>query len=131
MSDAFGQPQPVADVAFEGSGMNPAKMDEESLRRDRGAYPRAAPNDVITGDSAAKQFVERHGEDLRFSTLQNAWFKWNSRAGPKSRRALRSIGRVSWRAASPKMFPPVSGSKSTRQVLRLWRRKVANNRMWP
>ncbi len=68
--------------------MNQAEMDEESLRRDREAYPRAAPNDVINRNLAAKQFVERHGEDLRFCHSTNAWFKWNSRAWAKEQTGL-------------------------------------------
>jgi putative DNA primase/helicase len=35
-------------------------------------------NDIVTEDSAAMEFVERHGENLRFCHSTGAWFKWNA-----------------------------------------------------
>ena len=68
--------------------MTQAEMDEDILRRDREANPRTAPNDVITEDSAAKMFVERRGEDLRFCHSTGSWFRWNSRAWAKEQTGI-------------------------------------------
>src|SRR3954467_5223709 len=35
------------------------------------------PNDIVTEDSAARQFVELHGEKLRFCHSHGKWFRWN------------------------------------------------------
>ncbi|MCC8961724.1 hypothetical protein H8A95_05160 [Bradyrhizobium sp. Pear76] len=63
-------------------------MDEEALRQEREAYPRSMPNDVVTEDSAARQFVERFGENLRFCHSTGAWFRWNSRAWAKEQTGI-------------------------------------------
>lgn len=34
-------------------------------------------NDVVTEDSAAVLFVERHGEDIRYCHTKGAWFRWD------------------------------------------------------
>jgi putative DNA primase/helicase len=34
-------------------------------------------NDIVTEDSAAQQFVELHGDHLRFCHTRNSWFHWN------------------------------------------------------
>jgi putative DNA primase/helicase len=56
-----------------------AELDEETLRHDAAAHSRAARNEVVTEDYAAKRFVERHGEDLRYCHSTGAWFRWNTR----------------------------------------------------
>jgi len=35
------------------------------------------PNDIITEDSAAVEFVEKHGEHLRFCHSTGSWYNWN------------------------------------------------------
>lgn len=35
------------------------------------------PNDIITEDSAALDFVDAHCEDLRYCHTAGAWFRWN------------------------------------------------------
>src|SRR6266404_2980911 len=39
--------------------------------------PSSLLNDIVTEDSAAVQFVEQHGEDLRYCHSTGAWFRWN------------------------------------------------------
>jgi putative DNA primase/helicase len=34
-------------------------------------------NDIVTEDSAAMQFVEMHGNDLRFCHSSGGWYRWN------------------------------------------------------
>jgi putative DNA primase/helicase len=34
-------------------------------------------NDIVTEDSAAQQFVDLHGGDLRFCHAHGAWFRWD------------------------------------------------------
>ena len=34
-------------------------------------------NDIVTEDSAAVQFVEQHGENLRFCHSSGSWYRWN------------------------------------------------------
>lgn len=46
-----------------------------SARRFEPSPPLA--NDIVTEDSAALQFVELHGEDLRYCHSTGAWFRWN------------------------------------------------------
>jgi putative DNA primase/helicase len=36
--------------------------------------PSHLPNDIVTEDSAATEFVERHGQDLRYCHTAGAWF---------------------------------------------------------
>lgn len=36
-------------------------------------------NDIITEDSAAVQFVDLHGADLRYCHSTGAWFRWNNK----------------------------------------------------
>src|ERR1700759_5640029 len=36
------------------------------------------PNDIVTEDSAAVLFVERHCDNLRFCHSTGAWFRWNA-----------------------------------------------------
>lgn len=50
--------------------------DTEEIFSTRRAEPTFA-NDVITEDSAAMQFVDLHGDDLRFCHSTGAWFRWN------------------------------------------------------
>jgi putative DNA primase/helicase len=38
---------------------------------------RFVPNDIVTEDSAAQEFVERHGEDLRYCHSTGTWYRWN------------------------------------------------------
>lgn len=68
--------------------MTQAEMDEEALRQDREAQPRAMPNDVVTEDWAAKKFAERHGDDLRYCHSTGSWFRWNSRIWAKEQTGL-------------------------------------------
>lgn len=35
------------------------------------------PNDIVTEDSAAQQFVELHGDKLRYCHSHGKWFRWN------------------------------------------------------
>src|ERR1700756_4168345 len=41
------------------------------------AVHRLMPNDVISEDSAAQQFVELHGDTLRYCHSHGKWFRWN------------------------------------------------------
>jgi len=38
---------------------------------------RGRSNDIVTEDSAAIQFVEQHGEALRYCHSTGSWFRWN------------------------------------------------------
>ena len=38
---------------------------------------RFMPNDIVTEDSAAKHFVELHGDKIRYCHSQGKWFHWN------------------------------------------------------
>ncbi|MBR0901213.1 hypothetical protein JQ588_01005 [Bradyrhizobium liaoningense] len=39
---------------------------------------RSAPsNDIVTEDSAARDFIELHGSDLRYCHSAGTWFRWN------------------------------------------------------
>src|SRR5438309_2019141 len=38
---------------------------------------RLMPNDIVTEDSAAQQFVELHGDKLRYCHSHGKWFRWN------------------------------------------------------
>jgi putative DNA primase/helicase len=40
--------------------------------------PSSLPNDIVTEDSAALDFVERHHDALRYCHSSGAWFRWNS-----------------------------------------------------
>lgn len=37
----------------------------------------ALPNDIVTEDSAALQFVEKHGDELCYCHSTRSWFRWN------------------------------------------------------
>jgi len=52
---------------------------KDAERAARAAKKAAAslPNDIVTEDSAAMQFVEEHGDRLRFCHSTGAWFHWN------------------------------------------------------
>jgi putative DNA primase/helicase len=39
--------------------------------------PSSSPNDIVTEDSAAVEFVERHGDALRYCHSTGAWYRWN------------------------------------------------------
>jgi putative DNA primase/helicase len=39
--------------------------------------PSSLLNDIVTEDSAAVEFVEQHGNDLRYCHSTGAWFRWN------------------------------------------------------
>ena len=41
------------------------------------AVHRLMPNDIVTEDSAAKQFVELHGDKIRYCHSHGKWFHWN------------------------------------------------------
>ncbi|MGY4451939.1 phage/plasmid primase, P4 family [Bradyrhizobium sp. 482_C4_N1_1] len=41
------------------------------------AVHRMMPNDIVTEDSAAQQFVELHGDKLRHCHSHGKWFRWN------------------------------------------------------
>jgi putative DNA primase/helicase len=45
-------------------------------------------NDIVTEDSAALQFVETHGNDLRFCHATGAWFVWNGVYWQRNRKHL-------------------------------------------
>ena len=38
---------------------------------------RLMPNDIVTEDRAAQQFVELHGDKLRYCHSHGKWFRWN------------------------------------------------------
>jgi len=38
---------------------------------------RLTPNDIVTEDSAAQQFVELHGDMLRYCHSRGKWLRWN------------------------------------------------------
>jgi putative DNA primase/helicase len=40
--------------------------------------PSNLPNDIVTEDSAALEFVDRHGDALRYCHSTGAWFRWNT-----------------------------------------------------
>lgn len=50
------------------------KEAEKKLRAEKRV---ALPNDIVTEDSAAISFVERHSGDLRFCHSTGAWFRWD------------------------------------------------------
>jgi D5-like protein/bifunctional DNA primase/polymerase-like protein len=50
---------------------------EYSGSRTSEGKPAAGANDIVTEDSAAQQFVEDHGEELRFCHSHHTWFRWN------------------------------------------------------
>jgi putative DNA primase/helicase len=54
--------------------MNAAVSGNISIRR---LVP-SLPNDIVTEDSAALRFVQRHGQDLRYCHSTGAWFRWNT-----------------------------------------------------
>ena len=54
--------------------MNAAVSDKISIRR---LVP-SLPNDIVTEDSAALRFVERHGQDLRYCHSTGKWYRWNT-----------------------------------------------------
>jgi putative DNA primase/helicase len=41
------------------------------------AVHRMMPNDIVTEDSAAQQFIELHGDKLRHCHSHGKWFRWN------------------------------------------------------
>lgn len=43
------------------------------------ALQAARANDIITEDSAALQFVEKYGKELRYCHSTGSWFRWNDR----------------------------------------------------
>jgi putative DNA primase/helicase len=50
---------------------------KEAERRERAEKKSAIPNDIVTEDSAAVQFVEQHAGELRFCHSTGAWFRFN------------------------------------------------------
>jgi len=74
---AFGYPElerlfglPVATTVADWLGYNSG--------HDRPAKaPTAAETDIVTEDSAAQQFVDDHGGDLRYCHSHGSWFRWN------------------------------------------------------
>jgi putative DNA primase/helicase len=75
-------------VDCEGSVKTNADLDDEAMRQDAKAPPRGKPNDVVTEDSAARSFVERYGNDLRYCHSTGAWFRWNGRTWTRERTGL-------------------------------------------
>lgn len=74
---AFGYPElerlfglPVAATVADWLGYS-------SGRNGAAKTPIAAETDLVTEDSAAQQFVEQHGADLRYCRSHRAWFRWN------------------------------------------------------
>jgi putative DNA primase/helicase len=53
----------------------PVKAAEASFSKTR-FEPGSLPNDIVTEDSAAVQFVDRHCDALRYCHSTGAWFKW-------------------------------------------------------
>jgi putative DNA primase/helicase len=53
--------------------MNAAVSENISIHR---LVP-SLPNEIVTEDSAARRFVERHGRDHRFCHSTGRWFRWN------------------------------------------------------
>ncbi len=39
--------------------------------------PAGLSNDIVTQDSAALDFIEKHGSDLRYCCTSKNWFRWN------------------------------------------------------
>jgi putative DNA primase/helicase len=48
---------------------------QEAQRQRRPDKP--LPNDIVTEDSAAVEFVDLHGDGLRYCHSTGAWFRWN------------------------------------------------------
>mgnify|MGYP001089628777 CR=1 FL=1 len=48
---------------------------ERQFRQERKAS--TIPNDIVTEDSAAIQFVEERGDDLRYCHETGGWYRWN------------------------------------------------------
>jgi putative DNA primase/helicase len=81
-SHAYGYPElkevfdkPVADKAAEWLEY---KGEHAGHEQGTGTRPSAKlSNDIVTEDSAAQQFVELRGDDLKFCHTTDAWFRWN------------------------------------------------------
>jgi putative DNA primase/helicase len=54
-------------------------MDMKDAERKERAERKASaiPNDIVTEDSAAVQFVDQHGENLRYCHDTGSWYRWN------------------------------------------------------
>jgi putative DNA primase/helicase len=54
-------------------------MDMKDAERKERAERKAStiPNDIVTEDSAAVQFVDQHGENLRYCHDTGGWYRWN------------------------------------------------------
>lgn len=46
-------------------------------REERRQRKTTIPNDIVTEDSAAVQFVDQHGDGLRYCHSTGAWFRWD------------------------------------------------------
>jgi putative DNA primase/helicase len=65
--------------------MKPAISENVTLRR---LEPSGLANDIVTEDSAAVQFVELHGQDLRYCHSTDAWFRWNGTIWSKDQTSI-------------------------------------------
>jgi putative DNA primase/helicase len=65
--------------------MKPAISENITLHR---LEPSALANDIVTEDSAAVQFVELHGQDLRYCHSTSAWFRWNGKIWSKDQTSI-------------------------------------------
>jgi putative DNA primase/helicase len=50
---------------------------KEAERRQRAEKKQPLPNDIVTEDSAAQQFVDLHGQGLRYCHSTGSWYRWN------------------------------------------------------
>jgi putative DNA primase/helicase len=50
---------------------------KEAERKQRAEKKQSLPNDIVTEDSAAQQFVDLHGQGLRYCHSTGSWYRWN------------------------------------------------------
>jgi putative DNA primase/helicase len=63
------------------------KMAQDEFISSRRMEP-PPPNDIVTEDSAAVEFVSLHGENLRYCHDSGAWYRWNGNIWQKDRTGL-------------------------------------------
>jgi putative DNA primase/helicase len=81
MKELFGDK--IADKVAEWLDYQGAREDgrqpefREHASEGRFAGSAAAPNDIVTEDSAAQEFVDQHGDGLRYCHTRGSWFQWD------------------------------------------------------
>ena len=93
------------------------RTDEQALLRHR-----LMPNDIVTEDSAAQQFVELHGDELRYCHSHGKWFRWKAFTGRSTTPTLRHSA-PNYRRNSPKTEEEESVTTSS-PPLCWWNRTV-------